>query len=414
MTVTGTPGIDLEVGGAPRRAGYDADASGAASTAGATSTVLHFAYPVQADDVDTDGVTVPADAIAVAPLVPGAAIDYRDGSGAATLGHAGLGPLAGHKVKDRPHVTGLAMVSEPGADGLYGAGEEIVLEVAFSEAVAPGGDGVELALDLGGVERAAGAAAAGGADTGVRFAYRVQAADRAAGGVQVAEHGLRAVGAGTLRGAGERDAYLGHAAAAWPGHPVDGGGALAVAVTSAPANTTDYLPGETITVTATFGRAVTVTGTPSIGLELGGETRRAGYEAGASTATALAFTYAVTPADVDTDGIGVPADALAFDGGAFDGGAAIDWADGSGAATRRHAGVGPLAGHKVKDRPYVTGIALVSDPGADGIYTAGEELAVEVTFNERINSVQSGYPGAPHAGGGRRGADRGFVPRRSP
>ena len=49
---------------------------------------------------------MPGDSLA---LDDGATIVYQDGSEAAHLEHAGLGPQSGHKVKDRPYVSGLGI-----------------------------------------------------------------------------------------------------------------------------------------------------------------------------------------------------------------------------------------------------------------------------------------------------------------
>ena len=125
---------------------------------------------------------------------------------------------------------------------------------------------------------------------------------------------------------------------------------------AAPPNGTDWLAGETISVTATFQRAVDVTGKPTLGLEIGDEVRRAEYSTGTGTKT-LTFTYPVTTEDRDTDGIEVRADSLE--------GGTIAFVSPAQPVETGHAGLESTYG--VRARPVVTDIALAaaSDPGAD-------------------------------------------------
>ena len=90
----------------------------------------------------------------------------------------------------------------------------------------------------------------------------------------------------------------------------------AVALTSVPQNPTfqTYRAGERIEVSVTFSAPVTVTGTPTIGLEVGMETRPAAYLT-KSAPNVLVFGYTVTDADTDDDGVAVPANGIRLSGG---------------------------------------------------------------------------------------------------
>ena len=117
----------------------------------------------------------------------------------------------------------------------------------------------------------------------------------------------------------------------------------AVAVTSAPHAGETYLRGETIEVSVTFSQPVTVStvsGTPTIGLEVGTEIRQAAYARKAGPAV-LVFDYPVREEDGDmVDGIAVPADAIRLEGGTI--------VDAHGiAALLGHAAVAADAAHKV-------------------------------------------------------------------
>ena len=78
---------------------------------------------------------------------------------------------------------------------------------------------------------------------------------------------------------------------------------------------TTHNTGGIIEFTATYPAAVTVagTGTPSIAVNVDGTTRQATYVAGTGT-TALRFQYEVQAGDEDTDGISMPAAAIALNG----------------------------------------------------------------------------------------------------
>ena len=93
-----------------------------------------------------------------------------------------------------------------------------------------------------------------------------------------------------------------------------------VDVTSDPGSDGGYAIGDTIEVGLTFSEAVTVTGTPQLTLNVGGETRQASYSEGGAT-TQLVFTYTVAAGDEDSDGIAVVANSLALKGGAIQAGA---------------------------------------------------------------------------------------------
>ena len=87
-----------------------------------------------------------------------------------------------------------------------------------------------------------------------------------------------------------------------------------------------------------FDRVVGVTGTPQLGLHIGGRTRPAAYVSGAGTEV-LSFRYVVQAADRDADGIHIPANALTWNGGSIRAGG-VD-------AVRTHAAVAVDPSRKV-------------------------------------------------------------------
>ena len=168
---------------------------------------------------------------------------------------------------------------------------------------------------------------------------------------------------------------------------------LSVTVTSTPHKTTDtYGAREHIEFSMTFDAAVTVTGDPTFGFDLGGPSTATWY-AGSGTAT-LRFSHAVTggsSGDRDTNGISWAANAIALNGGTIVG------TDNEVAAILTHAAQSNLAGHKVDGRTTpvtpatVTDVVVTSTPMlmASGSSTAdtygfGETIVITVTVSEAV------------------------------
>ena len=113
-----------------------------------------------------------------------------------------------------------------------------------------------------------------------------------------------------------------------------------VAITSSPGTDNTYATGDIITVSLTFSEAVTVTGTPYVTINIGGQSRNATYT-GAGTATGqVLFGYTVLAGERDTDGVSVGANSLVLSGGT------IQATDDSANATLTHAAMA-FPSHKV-------------------------------------------------------------------
>ena len=131
-------------------------------------------------------------------------------------------------------------------------------------------------------------------------------------------------------------------------------------ITSAPATGTTYGSAETISITATFNGAVTVTGMPRIAFDLGGATRHAGYTGGSDTRE-LVFSYLVADGDNDSNGISWGANGLDLNGGTikFVSAESAEQVDAARVLTVRT----DASGHKVDTKPVlvsatVTGTTL--------------------------------------------------------
>ncbi|BBU68776.1 hypothetical protein ICHIJ1_19900 [Fluviibacter phosphoraccumulans] len=72
--------------------------------------------------------------------------------------------------------------------------------------------------------------------------------------------------------------------------------------------------GDVVRITVTMSEAVTVTGTPNLGLKIGSTTVQAAYASGSGT-DALVFEYTIQAGQTDIDGISIDADSLSLNGG---------------------------------------------------------------------------------------------------
>ena len=162
--------------------------------------------------------------------------------------------------------------------------------------------------------------------------------------------------------------------------PADTPYVTGVEVDPEPANG-KYETNDTITVEVTFSEAVTVNGTPTFPLEIGTNTRDAGYQSISTDGMVLTFSYQVTDDDTDLDGIS--STARTFD---LPSTASITRLNESAVA----AYLGPIllsTDFTVNAPPLITGIEVTSSPKADpsnDTYGLGEDIEITVTFSEAV------------------------------
>ena len=161
----------------------------------------------------------------------------------------------------------------------------------------------------------------------------MQESDRDERGIGIPANALELNGGTVTSTDGVTDADVTHRAVAGaPVFKVSGGVVTAPAVTAiyldnhVPPPTGDtYVHRERIRVWVEFDKEVTVTGSPRVALTIGGRTTHADYSGFSATVTAdggtfidhdvLSFDYFVQATDRDGDGVGIPANALALNGG---------------------------------------------------------------------------------------------------
>ncbi len=319
---TGDPQVTLTVGTQTRYAAFS----------GYGSDTLYFEYTVQAGDRDEDGIGIEANGL----VLNGGTITAVDGATAADLSHDALAGGRGRMVDGSritpPRLSDIYFVSSPARGDTYELGETIELTVEFDRVVMVTGS-PRVALAIGAQTRYAAYSAWSGEDRYLHFSYAVQESDRDERGIRIPANALE-TGGGTITAVGGiADADLTHPAVTGaPVFKVSGGVVTAPAVTAiyldnhVPPPTGDtYVIGERIRVWVEFDKEVIVRGSPRVALTIGGETRQAHYSGFSVAVTpdggtivdkdVLSFDYLVQATDRDEDGVGIPANALALNGG---------------------------------------------------------------------------------------------------
>ncbi|MGE4242410.1 Ig-like domain-containing protein [Ramlibacter sp.] len=328
-TTGGAPSVALQIGGTTVNATY---------ASGSGGSTLVFTYTIQAGETDLDGISIGTNAISL----NGGTIRDTGGVGA-SLTHALVTSNAAYKVDTAaPNAPTAALASDTGASNSDGVTSNGQVDVSGLEA------GATWQYSTNG----------GGAWTsGTGGSFTLGAGTYAANAVQVRQTDA----AGNVGTAAQLGAIT-----------VDAGGptVTGVAITSATgAQASTLNAGDVVTVTVTMSETTTVTGSPELALQVGSNARTATYDAGASTATTLVFSYTVQAGDTDIDGIAIAANALALNAGTLRDASGND-------ATLAHGAASDNAAYKVDTTaPNAPTAALASDTGAsnsDGVTSNGQ------------------------------------------
>ena len=372
VKVTGMPRFVFSLGnsgdGRQVNAGYDAAAS--------TDTALVFAYTVVSTDKDNNGIYILDDVTVSGTagsgsivLDTGQSIVGKTSEVPASLAHSVRGAQSGHKVDGSPNtpatgaptITGTAQVDETltaattgimDADGLASPSytyQWIRVETDSTEADISGATSGTYTLVA--------------ADEGKTIKVKVSFTDDASNPEMRTSAATATVAA----------------AATTPT-------ISAVAVTSTPQLETDtYGEGEDIQFTVTFSEAVKVTGMPRFVFSLGnsgdGRQVNAGYDAAASTDTALVFAYTVVSTDKDNNGIYI-LDDVTVSGTAGSGSIVLDTGQSIVGKTSEvpaslaHSVRGAQSGHKVDGSPNSPATGA---PTITGTAQVGETLTAVTT-----------------------------------
>ncbi len=298
---------------------------------GNRTRALVFKHTVVEGDEDTDGLTVLAGndggwggSGKIWSSRPAGSLET---SAQADLTHGEIANADSHKVDGgltlpAPGISSVVLVTDPGDDSTYVAGDWIGAKVTFDESVSVTGT-PQLGLAIGTTEKTArfgqgsfeGSVSPGDRTAGpeVVFGYQVQAGDVDSDGIAIGEDKLTLNGGAIKQAVTDVAADLSHEPMATDtGHKVDAVAPVlsSIAISSRAGGDRLYAVGDSIEVTMTFSEEVTVSGAPQLDLDLGGEARTATYDfTGDSSAV---FAYVVQEGDADTDGIAIDADTLSL------------------------------------------------------------------------------------------------------
>ncbi|HVZ43899.1 MAG TPA: Ig-like domain-containing protein [Ramlibacter sp.] len=278
-------------------------------------------------------------------------------------------------------------VASSSADGSYGVGSTIHVEVTFSEAVTVTGL-PQITLETGTLDRYANYAAGTGTNT-LTFDYVVQPGDSAAD-LDYASAAALALNGGTIKDAAGNAATL---TLATPGTSGSLGWNQDIVVdTTAPSVSNvdsssgdgSYMAGDTVLIQVTFSEAVAVTGTPELALDSGGT---ATYLNGTGTNT-ITFQYMVSGGETSSDLEYTDTAALTLAGGSIKDAAGND-ADLTLASPGAAGSLG--ANQDIVIDTTVPTVTNVIAATPDGSYKAGDTIEIQVVFSEAVN-VSGGTP----------------------
>ena len=301
---------------------------------------------------------------------------------------------------DAPEIIGVSIASEPVDQYAYHAGDSIDIAVDFDQKVEVSGN-PQLALFFGEGDDTTWRGASYEAGSGTRsliFRYRVQPEDFDADGLSVGA-------AATDDDRSPAYGFSGDIFAAGTDVPVDYGHdgvqgnwkqkvdgrpyVQEARIISSPSDGWDaYHANEVIEVSMRFDTDVVVEGEVSVELHLGlvdynwdGVIREADYLRGSGTDT-LVFGYTVRPGDMDAEGVGI---VLGTEESGFAGSGTIKAKGTDVERNPYYLGTGHQAEHKVdSSSPAVSSIRFTSRPANGEAYATGEDITVEVTFDERV------------------------------
>ena len=310
VTVTGSPRLELDVGGSAKTARYD-------STDG--SKVV-FGYTVASGDNDTDGIAIGANKFT---LNRGSIKDAADNT--ADLSHSALTAQPGHKVDGiRPTLTEVTLFANS-FGSLYTEGEILNADLFISEDVVVEWS-PKLRLDFQGVGKLASflwaecnltSTCTTSGLSSIRgdhllFIYTVVKGDIDTDGVAFGANAVRLSG-GAIKDTAGNAANLTHAAVASNPHVIVDAvppTVSSIAITSDPGEDDTYGVVDGIEVTVTMSEDVIVRSTypPQMGLNIGGSMKTAAFRS--ESAGVVVFRYVVKNGDNDADGISIEANSL--------------------------------------------------------------------------------------------------------
>jgi len=283
VTVTGTPALDFDVNGTARQATYvETSASG---------TDVFFDYTVVAGDSCT------ATNFNLTGTITVGEGSILNASGLS----APLTGLAAESFIDTVYVNTGAAVAAPTVSGValatatYKKGDSMPIVVTFSQRVAITGSPTFTFL-INGVEKIATYDTGTGLTT-IGFTYEVEEGDLATSSQVTYAANPISLNGGTIQNYSGVDATITKTAASFSGPVVNGVTATVSSSAFTGSAHPTYVTDDDISITLTYSKAITVSGTPRIVLGIGDFARYAEYASGTGT-TDLVFTYTAVAEDI--------------------------------------------------------------------------------------------------------------------
>ncbi len=351
VKVTGTPRLQLDIGGNTAYANY---------SAGSNSTTLIFRYTVQGTDVDLDGITM------ASPLdLNGGSIKDENGNDA-SLSFFAIPMPTTFVDGDTPYVTSL---TKP-LDDTYLALEFMDVKVNFTEAINVSGV-PRIAATIGADTRYFTYVSGSGTNT-LTFRYLIQEGDEDTDGVMF--DNTIDLNGGTLRDATSVDADLNLAPPLMPNVLVDAGRAEVTSITK-PSDKT-YLANEEMFFALNFDRPVSVSGNPRLIMNLTSGTAYASYVSGSDT-NRLVFRHQVVLGELDLDGVEL-GNSIDLNSGEIKGSNEIN------ANLDMTTAVSAIDLSAVLIDAAPASITALAVP-ADNMYVTGNDLDFNITFSRSVN-----------------------------
>ena len=369
------PTLGLTVGSTTTQMAYTEE--------GPASTTADFSYTVEAGDRDSNGVSIPANALTL-PRADSITDQYHNN---AVPDHAAVPASAAQKVDGVvPAITGIAFVTRSPSDSGYAAGESARVVFTFSEAIELK-DSSEISLPLLiGSEGSTSQSSMGGATTTdsnkMRLTYKIRNNEVDPDGVEVEANTLSKGDGDILDAVGNR-AVLDHGALATStDHRVDGvvPTVRSLTLTSTTSPHTHYGIGREIEITVEFTKALVITGQSELDMEI--DTRTATATTTSSTATTTVYRFTVSTGDLDLDGVSIDANSLRLRSS----GSMRDAYGNDLALT--HGAVADAADHPVDGiRPGTGTPVFSSSPDNGSAYGVGETVEVTIPFDENVTAT---------------------------
>jgi len=278
VTVTGTPTLQVNIGGITAYANYQSGSGG---------STLIFRYTVAPGAKDLDGVALTSPLL----LNSGSIIDGSSNNAVLTF----TSPTTSGILIDGIDLV-ISSINAP-ADKVYGLGENLDFTINYNNSAAITGS-PRLKLTIGSSTKYA-TYLSGNGTSALLFRYTVISGDVDTDGIDTVGTALE-LNSGTIKDEFGDNADLAITATNYPNKKVDAVSPYILSIT--PPSAATYGQGDDVDFTVVMSEDVSVTGTPRIAMTVGASTRYLTYSSG-SGSSSLVFRYTVPFNDVDNDGV---------------------------------------------------------------------------------------------------------------